>query len=320
MKILTTTSSFDRNAAASLQLLEQAGFEIILNPHARRLNEAEAGTLLEGGFVGMIAGVEPLTRKVLCGAKGLKIISRCGIGLDSVDLEAANELGIKVFNTPDAPSLPVAELTLGLMLNLLRRVSEADREIRRNNWRPLMGGLLSGRTVGLIGFGRIGKKVAQLVQAFGAKVMVYDISPPASTTGVASCSLDSLLEESDIVSLHLPYTAANRHLLNAARIASMKPGAILINASRGGLIDETALLEALNEGRLAGAGLDAFEQEPYAGPLTALPQVLLTAHMGSYASEARARMEAEAADNLVRGLVDCGLLPPDALRRIEGEN
>lgn len=310
MKILITTSSFDSDAVDSIQRLRAAGIEIVMNPHGRRLSESDVAALMDERVVGMVAGVEPLTRSVLARAKNLRVLSRCGIGLDSVDLDAAREFGIKVCNTPEAPSLPVAELTLAMMLNVLRRISEADREIRLGNWKPLMGGLLHGRTVGLIGCGRIGRRVSQLARAFGAHVMACDSARPALDSGVVACDLDRLLAAADIVSLHIPYTDSNRHLLNAARLAAMKPGAILINVSRGGLVDEAALLAALEAGHLAGAALDAFEQEPYKGPLAAMPQVLLTAHMGSYAKEARVRMELEAGDNLLRGLAECGVVSP----------
>lgn len=293
-----------------MRLLETQGFEIVTNPHGRRLTEHEVRALLTPDTAGMVAGVEPLTGDVLRHATGLKVISRCGVGLDSVDLQTARALGIQVFSTPDAPSAAVAELTLGLMLGLLRRISEADQNIRRGVWQPLMGSLMSGKTAGLIGYGRIGTKVGRLVAAFGCRVLAYDIQVPGRETGARLCDLDELLREADIVSLHLPYEAATHHLMDKERIAQMKPGAVLINTSRGGLVDETALLGALKSGRLFGAALDTFEQEPYRGPLAEMPQVLLTAHMGSYAREARAEMETEAVENLVRGLAECGVVTP----------
>jgi D-3-phosphoglycerate dehydrogenase / 2-oxoglutarate reductase len=309
MKIMITTSSFDVVASEPLRRLVGAGFELHSNPHGRRLTEAEVGGLLEPSVVGMIAGVEPLTRTVLARAPNLKVISRCGIGLDSVDLAAARKQGVRVFNTPDAPSLAVAELALALILNLLRRVSEADQEIRRGRWKALMGSLLQGKSVGIIGYGRIGRKVATLVRAFGATVIAHDTATGNVDADTEACGLDSLLARADIVSLHVPYSDTTHHLLNAQRLACMRTGALLVNASRGGLVDEAALLEALRSGHLGGAALDTLEQEPYNGPLTTVPNVLLTAHMGSYAREARIMMEREAAANLERGLAECGLLP-----------
>ena len=306
-KILISTSSFDLANIPELCALESAGFEFILNPYARRLSENEISTLLEDNVVGLIAGVEPLTSNVLHSAQLLKVIARCGIGMDSVDVSAAQELGIRLSNTPDAPTLPVAELTLAHMLNLLRSVSRADRGVRNNEWKALMGSLLSEKTVGIIGFGRIGRKVAELVQAFGAKVLAYDVLPIQSIGNVTEVDLNTLLCESDLISLHLPYCESTHHLISANQIELMKSSAFLFNISRGGLVDETALYDALAAQRLAGAGLDAFENEPYTGPLKELENVLITTHMGSYAREARIKMEQEAARNLVADLRKLGL-------------
>jgi D-3-phosphoglycerate dehydrogenase len=307
-KVLITTSSFNVAAADSLSRLSQAGFEIVTNPHGRKLSEDEVAVLLDDDVVGMVAGTEPLTRRVLAGARGLKVVARCGIGLDSVDLAAAGELGIEVTNTPDAPSAAVAELTLGLMLDQLRRISRADRQIRAGQWKPLMGGLLAARTVGVVGYGRIGRRVSKLVQAFGARVLATDAAG-VQPDGIAEpCALERLLAEADVVTLHMPSQKGAGHFLDAARIGRMKRGAVLVNTARGGLVDEDALAEAIREGRLGGAALDTYEKEPYSGPLAELPQLVLTAHMGSYAEESRGIMEREAADNLLKGLAARGLV------------
>jgi D-3-phosphoglycerate dehydrogenase len=307
-RVLITTSSFNVAAADSLSRLSQAGFEIVTNPHGRKLSEDEVAVLLDDDVVGMVAGTEPLTRRVLAGARGLKVVARCGIGLDSVDLAAAGELGIEVTNTPDAPSAAVAELTLGLMLDQLRRISRADRQIRAGQWKPLMGGLLAARTVGVVGYGRIGRRVSKLVQAFGARVLATDAAG-VQPDGIAEpCALERLLAEADVVTLHMPSQKGAGHFLDAARIGRMKRGAVLVNTARGGLVDEDALAEAIREGRLGGAALDTYEKEPYSGPLAELPQLVLTAHMGSYAEESRGIMEREAADNLLKGLAARGLV------------
>ncbi len=308
-RILISTSSSDIEGHESLRTVALKGFEIVSNPYRRRLTEAEAGELLKSGVVGMIAGVEPLTRAVLAEAHDLKVISRCGIGMDSVDMAAAAERNIWVRNTPDAPGRAVAELTIGLMLALLRHVSQADRGIRANRWKQWMGRLLSEQTVGLIGYGRIGRRVARFLKALGSTVLVHDKYPSAAEEGVNFCSLDHLITNSDLISLHVPYAPDTRHLLNGQRLSSMKTGALVVNTARGGLIDEAALCAVLTSGHLAGAALDCFEEEPYKGPLSTLDQVILTAHMGSYASEARVLMEREAADNLLQGLIEQGCLP-----------
>lgn len=308
-KILITTSSFSVTENAALKKIVEAGFTITLNPHGRRLNEVEVADLLAmPGIVGVIAGVEPLTRRVVSGAKDLCVISRCGIGLDSVDLVAAEELGILVCNTPEAPAMAVAELTLGLMLDMMRRIAHADRNIRAHRWEPLMGNLLAAQTVGIVGYGGIGRRVARLVKAFGARVLACDNRPVVVEDGVELCNFGTLLTESDVISLHLPYTPENHHLLNAAKFDQMKQGAMLINASRGGLVNEAALLASLKKGQLVGAALDCFENEPYVGELAQLNQVVMTAHMGSYARESRLLMEREAADNLLQGLQAKGLI------------
>ena len=301
MIILCTTSKFTANNFP-------ASLKVIKNLFRRKLAEAEVSALIEEHQpVGMIAGVEPLTRAVLEKAENLKVISRCGIGLDAVDLEAARELGIIVTNTPDAPTIPVAELTIGMILSLVRQLHIIDAGIRQGKWERPMGRLLHEKTVGIIGCGRIGTYVAKLVAAFGCRVFGCD--PYLQTHEYCKLvSMDTLLAQSDIISLHVPYLADNQHLIGADQLAVMKHGAILINAARGGLVNEQALYEVLKSGHLGGAGIDCFEEEPYTGPLKDLSNVLLTAHIGSYAKEARVIMEQQAVENLLRELEKMNIL------------
>ena len=307
--ILTTTSNFDVENNPVLQDLEARGFSVVVNPYKRRLTEDEATTLLTTHQpIGMIAGVEPLTRAVLESAKGLRVISRCGTGMESVDRDAARDLGMAVRNTPEAPALAVAELTIGLILAASRRICRTDRALRDNHWEALTGSLLYGKTIGLIGYGHIGRRVAELARGFGTTAIVHDPHVDEVDAEVRMVPFETLLQEADIVSLHLPYSAGSHHLINRERLAMMKQGAILINAARGGLVDEVALAEALENGSLAGAGLDVYEEEPYGdGPLTEASNLVMTAHMGSYAREARRMMELEAAENLRDALEDSGL-------------
>jgi len=301
-EILISTSSFDVENNPALADLRAAGYTLRGNPHGRRLNEAEIAALLTTETVGLIAGLEPLTADVLAGAPALRVISRCGIGLDNVDLDAAIRCGIRVVNTPDAPVASVAELTLALMLACLRQLPEADRQMRAGAWPRLEGGLLGARTVGLIGCGRIGRRVAALCSAFGAQVLVYDpavMELPAMTERV---DLDTLLARADLVSLHAPALPGLTPLIGAAALARLPRGAIVINTARGSLIDLTALAQALDDGHIAAAGLDTFEPEPYHGQLCAYPQVVLSPHLGSAARETRRRMEQEAAANLAAAL------------------
>jgi D-3-phosphoglycerate dehydrogenase len=310
-KLVISTSSFDVEGNSSLNHLVNSGMHIVRNSYKRKLTEDEAIELLGEDTIGMIAGIEPLTERVFSSAKNLKVVSRCGAGLDSVELAAAKLHGISVFNTPEAPAQAVAELTMGLMLAALRRICQTDRLLRANEWPRMQGQLFAAQTVGIIGLGHIGKRVARLSQAFDARVIAHDPHIDPTSHGVESVSLEELFAEANVISLHVPYTTDTHHLLDAKSFARMKPGSIIINAARGGLIDETALDEALISGHLGMAALDVFEQEPYHGPLTKNDRMILTSHIGSLAKESRKCMELEAAENLLKGLINAGLIKDD---------
>lgn len=220
MQVLITTSTFNLDNFEQLELLNKAQIEVKLNPFATRLTEDQAIDLLGTNTIGLIAGLEPLTEKVLTSAKSLKVIARVGTGLDSVDLVAAKKLGITVLNTPDAPTQAVAELTLGHILGLLRNISVADRQIRNGVWKGLMGSLLQTKTVGIVGFGRIGKRVAGLLSAFGAKVIISD--ELATSTEYLNVGLNELCAKSDVITLHLPYNDLTHHLINEKQLNLMK--------------------------------------------------------------------------------------------------
>lgn len=307
-KFVISTSSFDIDNNPHIQHLLQNGIQAITNPHRRKLTENEIIELLTGETVGLIAGIEPLTEQVFQSAKNLKVISRCGAGMDSVDLVAAKNYGITVLNTPEAPAQAVAELTMGLILTVLRQIGQIDQLVRKGEWPRSQGRLLAAQTVGIIGMGHIGQRVARLCQAFEATVIAHDPHINQIPAGVTLMSLEQLLTTADIISLHLPYGPDTHHLLDAKAFAAMKPAAIVINAARGGLIDENALSEALKTGKLSAAALDVFEQEPYQGPLLELGNIILTSHVGSLARESRQRMEIEAAENLLQGLIKTGLI------------
>ncbi len=307
-KLVISTSSFDVDNNRPLQQLIKEGMHVVQNSYGRKLTETEAIALLGDDTVGMIAGIEPLTEHVLRSAKNLKVVSRCGTGLDNVDLAAAKHYGITVLNTPEAPAQAVAELTLGLILAASRHISQTDRLLRAGQWPRTQGRLLAAQLVGIVGLGRVGRRVARLCQAFGAEVVAHDSYVEQSPQGVKLVSLDELLARADIVSLHLTYDPHTHHLLNREAFARMKRGAIVINTARGGLIDEAALAEALLSGQLDAAALDVFEQEPYRGPLLQCDKAILTSHIGSLAKEARQRMELEAAENLLQGLIQAGLV------------
>ncbi len=303
-RVLISTTSFGACGRAPLERLRRAGIETVLNPHGRRLRRTETVELL-AGVAGVIAGTETLDREVLAAAPALEVVSRCGSGLDNVDLEAARELGVRVYSTPEAPVDAVAELTLAGILHLSRRLGEADRAVREGTWSKPMGRLLAGKTVGIVGLGRIGKALVRLLPPFRVELLASDPEPDsefAERHGVEFVTLEELLERSDIVSLHLDAGPRPPRLLDRMHLARMRPDAILVNCARGGLVDEEALAERLREGLIGGAFLDVYEREPYRGPLAGLASVLLTPHIGSYAAESRLRMELEAVDNLLEGL------------------
>lgn len=302
MKITITTTSFGEYDAAPIELCKKSGHLVTMNPHGRKV-ETEEFLELAKDAAGVIAGTEPITEAMMVKLPSLKVISRCGTGIDNVDLKAAERLGIKVFNTPDAPVEAVAELVICLILILLRKVSVMDQEVKRGSWKKRMGGLLCGKKVGIVGFGRIGSRVAELAGAFGAEVVYADPIVSKKEAGqFQKMELNELLRSSDIVSLNLSYPKDKRKVIGEGEIAIMKKGALLINCSRGGLVDEAALYLALESGKLAGAAMDVFEKEPYSGPLKGLENIILTPHIGSYAKEARVLMEMEAVKNLLSGL------------------
>ncbi|MEW6614417.1 MAG: phosphoglycerate dehydrogenase [Thermodesulfobacteriota bacterium] len=298
MKILISTSSFAEYDRTPLDTLMEHELEFQLNPHKRTLSGEELTNLCQG-CAGLIAGTERITADVLQKLSELKVISRCGVGVENVDITAADKLGIKVFNTPDAPTLAVAELTIGLMLNLLRKVCDMDRKLRNGHWQKKMGNLLFCKKIGIVGFGRVGKKVAEFLKPFGCEIAYADPFVEDGLMELKRLSLEELLVWADIVSIHV---SGNEKLLGKREFKIMKKGAWLVNSSRGGIVDEDALHNALKAGDLSGAALDVFAKEPYNGSLKDLNSVILTPHIGSYAKEARIQMETQAVENLLKGL------------------
>jgi D-3-phosphoglycerate dehydrogenase len=293
-KVLIGPSSFGELDKAPLEKLESTGFEVVPNPYHRKLTGPELKSLLPG-VTGLIAGLETIDREVMAGSD-LKVISRCGVEMSNVDLEAARELGIAVRNTPDAPTAAVAELTVGAMLGLLRMIPLMDRELHQKKWNKQIGTQLSGKTVAIIGFGRIGRYVAKLLKPFEVTLLAVDNALKGTVEQVRIVSIKEALAQADIVTLHLSGTS---RILGRSEFGIMKDGVYILNAARGGVIDEDALLEAIKSGKVAGAWLDTFTEEPYRGPLTECVQVILTPHTGSYSRECRQRMEMEAVDNLL---------------------
>ncbi len=325
-RVLVTTAPFGDQDPKPLELLKAAGAEFVVNPLGRRLTEEELAKAA-GDFGVIIAGTEPITHRVMAAAPHLRLISRVGVGLDSVDLKAAKERGIRVSYTPEAPAPAVAELAVGLMLDLLRHITEADRSLRRGTWQRFPGRRLSDCAVGILGAGRIGRRVAEhLAGGFpGVKLLANDIKPDESfgrKLGLRWVDKETLYKEADVISLHVPLTPQTRGLINARALSLMRPGALLVNTARGGIVDEAALADALRSRRLAGAAMDVFDKEPYAGELAGLGRCLLTCHMGSMAQDCRARMEIEATEEAVRFLRGEPLrtLVPEEEYALAGEN
>lgn len=302
-KIVISTSSFGEYDLLPLQKCRDAGYTVICNPYGRKVAADELVELAHDA-IGLIAGTECLSEEILKQLPKLKVISRCGAGLDNVDVDSAKRLGIKVFNTPDEPTVAVAELTIGLILTLLRKIALMDKEIRNNIWKKRMGNLLFGKQVGIIGFGRIGQKVAELLSAFGVELAYYDIEPKPHNVNCIEKKLEDILSWADIITLHCSQPTDYKVLIGKGELRKMKKGAWLVNTSRSGLVDEDSLYSLLKEGYLSGAALDVFGQEPYIGRLKELDNVILTPHIGSYAKEARIQMEIKAVNNLLMDLGD----------------
>jgi len=300
-KILIATTSFGKFDKGPLDLIEEKGFSYIINPYRRKLKSDEI-ILLGKDVIGIIAGTESLTDEVFSHLSNLRAVSRCGVGMDNVDIEALERRKIKFYNTPDAPTRAVSELTVGVILDLLRKVGQMDRIVRDGGWEKKMGNLLYGKKVGIIGFGRIGQKVSELLSGFSVELSYYDIENKVPPIDCSKKEFEEILSWADIISLHLSLSKGSEFIIGEKEINLMKKGGFLINLSRGGIIDEEALYRSLKSNHLSGAALDVFKEEPYRGHLRELDNVILTPHIGSYAREVRVQMEKEAVRNLLKGL------------------
>ena len=296
MKVLITTSSFGDEG---IQTLQKSGIEVINNPYGRKITQTEAIALLKD-IDGVIAGLEYYGYTLISETK-LKVISRCGSGLSNIDLHAARELGISVYNTPNGPTQSVAELTVGCLLALIRDVPRINNLMHANKWKKTTGHLLKDMKVLLIGYGRIGKKVASILDTIGAKIFIYDpfISDNVIPDTIKKIELTDGLRMADVISLH---SSGEDLILGQKEFNLMKRGVYILNVARGGLIDEDALENSLISGQISGAWLDTFQQEPYKGVLIDYNQVILTPHIGSYTFEGRKKMELDSINNLLNGL------------------
>jgi D-3-phosphoglycerate dehydrogenase len=304
-KALITTVPFGDKNRLPLELLENAGIDYLINPLNKKLTEDQLADMV-ADFDVIIAGTELITDKVMARAPKLQLISRVGGGLDGVDLMAARKRGIQVAYTPDAPAPAVAELTLGMMLTLLRSVHVSNAQMHEGKWQRIFGRRLAEITVGIIGVGRIGTRVLRRTKAFGTpRILVNDVMPNYELNREFKLdwvTKEQIYQEADLISLHLPLTRLTKNMIRREQLLSMKHDAIIINTARGGIINEGDLYDVMKAGHLSGAAIDVFENEPYAGPLGQIERCLLTAHMGSMSVDCRTRMEIEATEEAVRFL------------------
>jgi len=300
MQVAIGPSSFADQDKTPQKILEQSGIEVKPNPYGRRLAQNEIIEHLKGA-VGLIAGLEPLNRKVLVSAPQLKAIARVGIGMDNVDQAAAAELGIKVSNTPDGPTEAVAEMCLTALLSLKRKLFSFNTELHRGVWQKHIGMGLRDSNVLLVGYGRIGRRFGELLRIFKANLWICD--PQLKQSDLAFderlVTLSEGLKQCDVISLH---ASGREKILGDAQFAKMKPDTILLNSARGNLVDEDSLIHALKKEIISAAWLDVHNHEPYDGPLKNYEQVLLTPHISTYTRQCRRSMEESAVRNLLQDL------------------
>lgn len=306
-RILISCLQLQRSLAEHRGRLDERGAELIVPPVTQELREPELLELIVG-VDGMIAGDDHVTRVVLERADRLRVVSKWGVGTDAIDLAAAAELGIRVTNTPGMFGEEVADVVIGYLVLLARHLHQTDRAVRAGDWAKPEGVSIAGRTMGVVGLGHIGRAVAARAMAMRMRVVGFEIDAANRATameaGVEVVGLESLLAESDVISLNAPLTPETRHLLNPVTLGRLKPGVWIINTARGGLIDEAALAAALENGQVGAAALDVFEVEPLPidSGLRRFAQVILGSHNASNTVEAGHRTSERAIDNLIRGL------------------
>jgi D-3-phosphoglycerate dehydrogenase len=284
--------------------LEAAGLEVDMPRFdGQQLGETDLLPIIDR-YAGILAGDDLLSRRVLEAGSRLRVISKWGVGVDAIDLKAAEELGIEVLNTPGVFGEELADYAMGYLHLLARRQHEVNQRVKAGTWHKVSGTSLAGKTLGIVGLGSSGQALARRASASSMRVLGFDVVPILDDSNYQRVELHDLLGTSDVVSLHLPLTRETNHLINEPALGLMKPGAWLINISRGALVDEHALIAALNAGRIGAAALDVFEEEPVSAdnPLLAMENVIVGSHNGSNTTEAVARTTEMAVANLIKGL------------------
>ncbi len=306
MNILVVTHPFGRCGDKPIKLIEKTGWNIKYSLLGRRLRGNEVREMLKG-MDAVIAGTEPYNKETIEMAKDLKVISRVGIGLDNVDYQVCKKQGIQIAHTPEAPSDAVADLTVAQIINLLRGIPNSDRSVKAGEWKRITGLSIKQIKIGILGVGRIGRRVINRLKPFGANILVSD-TKPTLVTGVHWVDKDTLFKECDLVSIHIPMNEKNRQFISMNEFSMMKEGSYFINTSRGGVINERDLEISLFD-HLAGAALDVFQEEPYKGNMINMDNVLLTAHLASSDRRSRYLMELGAVENCIQLLN--GEIPKD---------
>ncbi len=303
MQLFVSTHPFSSTSPIPMQLIKDNDMELSVNEHGRKITSSELAQDIKDAEV-LIAGTEKITEEVLKNAPNLKLISRVGIGLDGIDFELCKKYGVRVAYTPDAPTMAVAELCVAMILDLARKVTYTNNNLKENStWNRYMGTLLYGKTVGILGMGRIGKSLVHLLSSFNVKFKVYDIESDLAygrLYNVEFVSKEEVLKYSDIVSVNVPLKDDTKDYITQEELKLMQKHSILINTARGGIINEDDLYKALKDNIISAAAIDVFEVEPYVGNLKELDNCLLTCHMGASTIDSRTDMEVQAIEEAIR--------------------
>jgi len=302
MKILITSRSFASISDKPIKMLTKKGYEIQRNNTGRPYEKEEMLKLIRD-VDGIIIGIDELSAEIIEEANKLKVISKYGIGVDNIDINMATNKKIIVTNTPTANVDAVADLTFGLILSLARRIPEADKKTKSGEWEKIIGKPVWEKTLGIIGLGKIGRQVVKRAQGFKMNILVYDLVKDekfAQSYNIKYVNLEKLLQKSDYITIHIPLNDATRGMISYKELGKVKKEAFLINTSRGGIVDEEALYDALRNNKLRGAALDVYNNEPPGkSPLKELDNVIMTPHIAAYTEEAIENMSIQAAQNLI---------------------
>ena len=297
--ILLGPSSFGEIDKSPILKLKESGFDVVNNPLKRKLKDDELKQILqEKNIVGLLAGLENLNQNTLHSSK-LKVISRVGSGTSNIDFDYCKKRGIKVFSTPNAPTNAVVEITISNIINLFRNINISNISLHSGNWKRKIGNSLEGKNIVIFGYGRIGQKLAKILITLGSNIIIVDKLSFKTENNIRQMSLHEALPLADLITFH---SSENTCVMGKKEFSIIKDGAFICNAARGDLIDEKALMNSLQDGKISGAWLDTFSDEPYNGLLKNFDNVILTPHIGSYTKECRILMESEAVNNLLECL------------------